>query len=198
MTNKIFDPNKPVQTQEGRKARIVCRDVKLYDYNENIMFVLIADKQGYENGKYYHQNGNMVGRDCQNKYTLINVEENDMNKKFDPTKPVQTQDGHKARILATNIKLGPHNSDMIVALITDRDGFEHSYWYYPNGRSVIDDSTLNLVNIPVKYSMYLNIYKDTSGFYGFARDSLEQAKKQSSADIKARIKIEFEEGQFDD
>jgi hypothetical protein len=66
--------------------------------------------------------------------------------KFDPTKPVQTRDGRKARILCTDLK----TDQPIVAAVTNRCGeeFAHRFsisgHFYPS-QTVAD---IDLINIP--------------------------------------------------
>lgn len=66
---------------------------------------------------------------------------------FDPTKPVQTRDGRKARIICTDAK----GEYPIVALITYEDGEEEPGMFYSNGAFISGQHTLpsrDLVNIP--------------------------------------------------
>ena len=65
---------------------------------------------------------------------------------FDPTKPVQTRDGKKARIICVD-KWGKHP---IGALVTDeRDGKEDFKVFYKTGYYFVSrDSSFDLVNIP--------------------------------------------------
>jgi hypothetical protein len=80
-----------------------------------------------------------------------------MVKRFDPTKPVQTRDGSKARILCTDCKdaLGT-----IVALVTADDGSESMGQFGDTGRKKHSCSALpgDLVNIPEKLTGWINIF----------------------------------------
>ena len=69
--------------------------------------------------------------------------------KFDPTKPVQTLDGRKARIIATDRKGGLP----IVALVEDATGCEIVFLQRSDGRWGENDvSPHDLVNVPESLS----------------------------------------------
>ena len=68
-----FDPNKPVQTRDGRKARIICNDRMGY----SPLIALVSDKEGEEtvqgyraDGTYYYNRG--IPND---KRDLVNIPE---------------------------------------------------------------------------------------------------------------------------
>lgn len=113
-------------------------------------------------------------------------------KPFDPTKPVQTRDGRKARIVCTDAK----SEYPIVALVLENGVEEHSrhticgHWW-----SSKMDCNNDLVNIPIKHkrTIFLNVYKD----YIVTHESEYKAKASISPGIIASIKfeIEFEEGE---
>lgn len=198
MANKNFDPDKPVQTKDGRKARIICKDMKLKNYGDNIILALITDTYDNEYCLSYQADGNPLNRYHECNDTLINIEENHMNDSFDPTKPVQTRDHRKVRILATDVNFGPNNQHMIVGLVTDSDGYESFHYYHSDGSCDHLISASDLVNIPTKQTLYLNIYQNADGWSVISHDNIDYAKKYTVSTIKARIKVEFEEGQFDD
>lgn len=79
-----------------------------------------------------------------------------MSKTFDPTKPVQTRDGRPARIICTDVK---HQSPMfrIQALVEDTSGNEHSYPYSEDGRFDFQEHDIDLINVPVKRSMWQTV-----------------------------------------
>lgn len=70
-----------------------------------------------------------------------------MTNKFDPTKPVQTRDGNKVRIICTDA-IGCDFP--ILALVMVEPGREQLYSYCLNGNWAADGDTRNcdLVNIP--------------------------------------------------
>ena len=68
---------------------------------------------------------------------------------FDPTKPVQTRDGRKARILCTDLK--GLRGDTIAAAVICPNRDEIAISYHPNGRYLHQsglDHDWDLVNIP--------------------------------------------------
>jgi hypothetical protein len=66
-----FDPNKPVQTRDGRPARIVCTDKK----SEHPIVALIIEKDGFEAVRSYLENGSYDGVTKDGRLDLINVPE---------------------------------------------------------------------------------------------------------------------------
>lgn len=69
---------------------------------------------------------------------------------FDPTKPVETRDGRKARVLCTDAKqdgLGP-----ILALVSQDDGFESPMFFFADGKFDASraECGVDLVNAPVR------------------------------------------------
>ncbi len=123
--------------------------------------------------------------------------EKPMKKPFDPTKPVQTRDGRKARILATD-KTG---GQPIIALVQDplsrccqpheiAESFCSDGRYFPYGT---DESSKDLVNIPQKIVQWINIYKKTG--VGCAHATREEADNIAMIDRVACIRIEVEEGE---
>src|SRR6478609_6396521 len=76
---------------------------------------------------------------------------------FDVTKPVQTRDGRKARIVCTNFKNGKYP---IIALITLEDrGEEEIYRYTASGNYYHEDvnNGNDLINIPEEKVFYFAI-----------------------------------------
>ena len=113
--------------------------------------------------------------------------------KFDPTKPVQTRDGRKARIIATDA-VDPIYP--IVALVTQKAGEERPERYTSTGRYYSDGDILrptDLVNVPEKHVRWVNVYPDRNcrTVYG-ARYGADAG---ASDDRIACIRIEFEEGE---
>ncbi|NIA67799.1 hypothetical protein HBA54_04275 [Pelagibius litoralis] len=68
---------------------------------------------------------------------------------FDPTKPVQTRDGRKARIICTDRRTTVYS---ILALITENDGYEYIESYTKAGHRYGDEDcdscSVDLINIP--------------------------------------------------
>lgn len=65
---KEFDPTKPVQTRDGRKARIICTDLK----DTKPLVVLVARENGIEDIQTYTMEGKFfcIGDDPRD---LINI-----------------------------------------------------------------------------------------------------------------------------
>lgn len=76
---------------------------------------------------------------------------------FDPTKPVQTRNGRKARIIATD-RSSPDFP--IVALVEDECGGEQIVGFTSTGKwcKVDQDGPADLINIPEETSRWLNVY----------------------------------------
>lgn len=64
--------NKPVQTRDGKKARIICFDKR----NEQCPIVaLVEDEDGREYARSYTNSGKWFGDDCSNKHDLFMASE---------------------------------------------------------------------------------------------------------------------------
>jgi len=116
---------------------------------------------------------------------------------FDPTKPVQARNGRKAEILKHDI-----NNDVykIAAVVTDRDGTQELESYDINGyyNPERGESISDLINIPEKIVRYVNMNKNERGIVGAAYETKRRADNNSTSYRIACIRIEFEDGQFDD
>jgi len=108
--------------------------------------------------------------------------------------PVQTRDGRKARLICVDKK----NADgyVLVVLVTDVEdrNNEYTHWYQEDGK--VDkhntcSSPSDLINVPVKHTGWVNIYRKASRIY----PTKEEADSCSGSDRIACIKIEFEEGE---
>ena len=109
---------------------------------------------------------------------------------FDPTKPVQTRDGRKARILATDLIV---TSYTLVGAIICSDGEERIYTFLPNGRTNnVDESRTDLINIPEKTVRFVNTYPD-QGY-----ESLEVAKANSTPERRATVELTYADGKLID
>lgn len=88
---------------------------------------------------------------------------------FDPSKPVQTRDGRKARILCTDkvcdTSWSPDVST-IVALVMHEAGVEIVNGYYEDGRRYRNNQSLSdLVNVPEKKFEYYRMWRDDLSTY---------------------------------
>jgi len=73
---------------------------------------------------------------------------------FDPTKPIQTEDGRSARILCTD--LNNLNWPLVVA-VKNTDGRETVHVYKENGAKNV--TGMSLENVPERHSVWMNEYK---------------------------------------
>lgn len=123
------------------------------------------------------------------------------NTKFDPTKPVQTRDGRKARIVCVDVKTSSRFPYPILALITNPSGEESTAYFTDEGcaskRFDAEErlDSRDLINIPVKHKrvFWVNFYEDSL----YIHSDAGAARRFSSPTLLAtkRIEIEFEEGE---
>lgn len=121
--------------------------------------------------------------------------------KFDPTKPVKTRDGRKARILATDIKT-PKYAILAAVERKEKPDEEEIDFYMADGHSYVDhECGDDLVNIPTKRKLrgWVNVYNDNNmGFCG-PYDTKKDADNMASSDRIACLDlskyIELEEGE---
>ena len=116
-------------------------------------------------------------------------------KPFDPTKPCKTRAGAPARIFDT--KLRAREGILIVAAVDIGNGGEVVFTFQPDGKYLDDGRTSSndLVNVPEKHVRWLNIYDTPDAKLYMTK---EQADKLADDTRLARVRIEFEEGQFDE
>lgn len=110
-------------------------------------------------------------------------------KKFDPSKPVKTRDGRKARIVCTD-RTGPFP---IVALVMrmDRD-HEENMSFSLDGRlaNARNPCPSDLVNIPEKRKGWANIYSDgRDSFYRTKEDADYYSKTQRIACVEIEYEV---------
>jgi len=85
---------------------------------------------------------------------------------LDPTKPVQTRNGRKARIICVD-REGKNASSKypIIALVKASDGSEELRSYTVDGFHFFTDekeeSENDLVNVPEERTVWVNVYKDS-------------------------------------
>lgn len=112
---------------------------------------------------------------------------------FDPSKPVRTRDGRPARIICTDLR---HPRFSIVALAQRHDGTEDFLLCTADGSiSLPCPSENDLVNVHEKDIGWVNIYAHGSSHLHRSRTD---ADKYASPSRIACIRIEYEEGQFDE
>jgi hypothetical protein len=109
---------------------------------------------------------------------------------FDPSKPVQTRDGRKARIICTDLK---HPEFPVIAVITDRYGNEFAVAYTKDGRwrnDTQDDS--DLLNIPEKRVGWVNAYLAGSCHRDTLYATRAGADNAAMSDRIACVQIEYD------
>lgn len=105
---------------------------------------------------------------------------------LDLSRPVTTRDGRPARIICTDRK-GPYP---LVVLIDNCDS-EATAYYCSKGLAGTNASSLDLINAPIKYSGWLNVYRDGDTAFW---DDRSAADKHQVGRI-ACIRVEFVEGE---
>ena len=111
---------------------------------------------------------------------------------IDLTKPVQTRDGRKVRVLCTD-RLG---YESVVCLITEGDGREVVACRAPGGQFLTDkESGRDLINVPEKRVVWVNMLPDVVA-KAFA--SKHGADTLGPKGREACIRVEYEVGQFDE
>lgn len=119
--------------------------------------------------------------------------------KFDPTKPVQTRDGRKARIVCKDVKcpLGFH----ILALVERDSGMEEAVWFQSNGRAHRNgtEACNDLINIPEEHEGWVSVYRGINGCFTFG--AFRKQKDDPAFwignlnEVVACIPIKFKEGE---
>jgi hypothetical protein len=126
-----------------------------------------------------------------------------MQKKFDPTKPVQTRDGWGVVIFPMPQGAAGYNKETIFGAYKNPD---LNCWYVAcwsgDGRwNGSTDTEYDLVNIPAKKSGWLNIYPTATktdrianigGLY-FTKDAADKGSGGSGLDRIACIEVHWEE-----
>lgn len=125
---------------------------------------------------------------------------------FDPTKPVQTRDGRKARIICMDAK---HVDGEIIALVTYPENHPHEgdefvasfykggHWAPPSYREKYPeraDHPDDLVNAPVKTSTWQTIYEHSIAIG--VHKTLEDALSLSGTNRVGFLRRDFEDGKF--
>lgn len=123
------------------------------------------------------------------------LDEERRNTMLDLNKPVQTRDGRPARILATDAK----GRYPIVALITMESGREEAVRLTEYGSVFYEeDHHLDLVNVSEKRVMYINVFKSGYRSTHYSAENAENFATGIEQQLIARVRIEYEEGQFDE
>ena len=110
-----------------------------------------------------------------------------------PSKKIVTRDGREARIICIDkIDVCP-----IVALVKKLDGTEKSISYLKDGEALINStsSVNDLFFASEKHKGWVNIYRDLKIDELYCRyifPSEEEAKRNTTSDVIATVKIEWE------
>lgn len=133
------DWSKPVQTRDGRRACVIS--VNTHDVTVRVDLCNLVGGVTYR----YYMNGKSAFENC---LDIINVPEPPP---LDLTKPVQTRDGRRVRILCTDRRNGTYP---VVGLVmsNNSDSDEIRSWSI-NGRyynDTVGDSETDLINVPTE------------------------------------------------
>ena len=99
--------------------------------------------------------------------------------KLDLSKPVRTRDGRPARIICTDCRGSEYT---LVALVTYNDGAERPRRFTASGAFHNECTSLGLVNVPEKRSMWVNIYP-----YGRVCVHETRASVDAGAELNSRL-----------
>jgi len=114
---------------------------------------------------------------------------------IDLTKPVQTRDGRKVRVLCTDMK----SETPIVGVVTQPAGKEEACWWYADGRySLTPGHSADLINVPDTRVVWVNMYPESSSAAGACHRSQAKADKYAATSRIACVRVEYEVGQFDE
>lgn len=113
---------------------------------------------------------------------------------FDPKKPIQFRSGpEQVRILATDLR---DDRPIVIAVTVagkETVGHRHADGRVQSGR----DNVYDLVNVPKKHEVWINLYDTEEVFFGCAYPTREQANANANANINrtACVRVEFTEGE---
>ena len=112
---------------------------------------------------------------------------------IDLTKPVQTRDGLKVRVLCTNMK----GRDTVAGVITDDDGTDMVDAWQADGHYNIgpEEARTDLINVPEKRVVWVNV---NPGNWMHTYPSKDDADEYASHSRLSRVRVEYEVGQFDE
>lgn len=117
----------------------------------------------------------------------------------DLSKPVETRDGRKVRVLTTEVNSPKYS---VAAVVTEKDGTEGVHTYTMDGFYYEDKEVdaLDLVNVPNKRTVYVNVYSSPIGLIiGSGYNTIADAVDAGTSEVPVgRVKIELVEGRFDD
>lgn len=116
------------------------------------------------------------------------------NKPLDLSKPVQTRDGRKARIICTDLKC-PDFPIVAAFQLTGSFNEEVSSTFRRDGTFLSGTQTVSdLINVPEKREVWINFYPKEEGRLPRVHDTKSDADKHASKDREACVKVVYQEG----
>lgn len=113
---------------------------------------------------------------------------------FDPSKPVQTRDGRKARIICTDARL---RDGRTIAALVDMGDHESGWQFLPSGQHDADrEDSIDLINIPVKREGWVSVSSTPGGsrwISGTPWPTKERAMEEPMIYRVAVTRVEWEE-----
>lgn len=126
--------------------------------------------------------------------SLLSTKQKAMSKPFDPTKPVQTRDGRKVRILDVNLKSNIGN--IVAAIQRPGSDQENVRVLYADGHfsSSGSELPLDLVNVRAKQTVtvYVSLFKD--GSFSVTRFKEHATQATLGAIAQRTFNLEITEG----
>lgn len=180
----MIDVTKPLELTDGTPVTF-----KSFDQDGDIIVMI----EGLGVGRVFSPEGVHWLEELPN---LRNVSEPEV-PAFDPTKPVATRDGRKARIICTDRK---DHAYPIVGLIMDADGNESENVFTTCGHyfSHKDNDPRDLVNIPDRKVTYRTFDWDGDELRlgGCVEDTEQSARSLLGGHWDGVVKITTENGKF--
>jgi len=115
--------------------------------------------------------------------------------KIEAGKKYRTRGGDEVEVLRTDLKRG----DPVLAVLTSKvGGYQEAVYYYSDGSYCPDErSPSDLISeIKPKRVVWMNVYQECCTSYGFS--TREEADDYAGDGRIACVRVEFEEGQFDE
>jgi hypothetical protein len=109
----------------------------------------------------------------------------------DWTKPIQTVGGRPARVLATDV-VGAISHDVVLLVTVNHEEIIK--------RCRLDGTTVNgdyIINVPEKRVIFVNMYPGSCAISHACHPSRGRAEESATENCIARVRVEYEEGQFD-
>lgn len=104
---------------------------------------------------------------------------------IDWSKPIETVNGHPARMISTDYRLG---SEILVTIQIEYENGSCTAHYFQNGKPAVGGPAIR--NRKVKRERWVNIYPRRVGGHYATKD---EARENAFPDVITTIKIEWEE-----